>query len=333
MAVDRRTFSTGLLVAMTAACTVGSQGKATVPASSWLLYRKRFVAPEGRVVDTGNGNISHSEGQGYGMLLAAKARDADMFAKMARWTEANLGHKDMALHSWRYDPSSADPVSDPNNATDGDVLIAWALAIAAQNWSVKAYAARSQAVRAAIRQHCVASRYGRSALMPGLAGFETGTALTINPSYFIWPAFDDFARMDGQGVWDDVISDSVALTTLSRFGPDALPTDWVDLTGHGEVAPASGKPPRFGFDAVRVPLYAMMGNRPALAAPVAAYWRKCLAQAKPIPAWIDVVTGEEAPYAISTGGAAVAGRLLGTTMPTQLASDYFAASLQLLATG
>ena len=29
-------------------------------------FRARFVLPEGRVVDTYNGNASHSEGQGWG---------------------------------------------------------------------------------------------------------------------------------------------------------------------------------------------------------------------------------------------------------------------------
>ena len=36
--------------------------------AEWLAFRNRFIAPEGRVVDTGNGGVSHSEGQGYAML-------------------------------------------------------------------------------------------------------------------------------------------------------------------------------------------------------------------------------------------------------------------------
>ena len=40
------------------------------PPADWAAYRDRFVLPDGRVVDDANGGISHSESQGYGLLLA-----------------------------------------------------------------------------------------------------------------------------------------------------------------------------------------------------------------------------------------------------------------------
>ena len=42
---------------------------------AWRAYKARFVTAQGRVVDTANGLVSHSEGQGYGMLLAVAADD------------------------------------------------------------------------------------------------------------------------------------------------------------------------------------------------------------------------------------------------------------------
>ncbi|WP_374410512.1 glycosyl hydrolase family 8 [Novosphingobium colocasiae] len=334
MAVDRRSFTIGLMFALTAACNAGSQGKAVAPTGGWWpFYRQRFLLPEGRIVDTGNHGISHSEGQGYAMVLAANAGDREAFDLMAGWTERTLGRSDMALHSWRYDPASANPVSDPNNATDGDILIAWALGLAARRWGDSRYAARGQAIRAAVRGHCVAQRYGRAVLIPGLVGFDSPQALTINPSYYVWPALDQFLEDDGKAVWGPVIADGAALIRLSRFGPDHLPTDWIDLTARDAVAPARDRPPRFGFDALRVALYAAMANRAALAAPIGAFWRARLAAGKPIPAWIDVVTAEEAPYPLSSGGAAIVARLLGTQAPAQLADDYYSASLQMLAAG
>ncbi|MEG9529489.1 MAG: glycosyl hydrolase family 8, partial [Hyphomicrobiales bacterium] len=50
---------------------VGKLGNDT----AWRAYRSRFITDQGRVVDTANGQISHSEGQGYGMLLAVAAGD------------------------------------------------------------------------------------------------------------------------------------------------------------------------------------------------------------------------------------------------------------------
>lgn len=331
--VDRRTFSLGALMAFTAACnTAPSQGRAQqVNDPFWTQWRDRFVAPEGRVVDTGNGRISHSEGQSYGMILALRAGDREAFERIARWTQDTLGREDMALHAWRYDPRQPVPVSDPNNATDGDLVIAWALALAGQRWKRSEWSDRAREIRKAIRAECVISRYERNLLLPGLVGFAETAQVTLNPSYFVWPALDQFAKVDGASTWGGVIRDCEEITKLSRFGPHHLPSDWVSVTGHNEVAPAVGKPPRFSYDAIRVPLYAAVGGRAALVQPVGDWWRACLGQHRPIPAWIDVVTGEEANYALSSGGAAIAARLIGTTAPAVLDTDYFSASLQMLA--
>jgi len=331
--VDRRTFSLGMLMALTAACNTGaSQGRAqAVTDSFWTAWRDRFVAPEGRVVDTGNGGISHSEGQSYGMILALRAGDRNAFERIAKWTQDTLGRQDMALHSWRYDPREAIRVSDPNNATDGDLVIAWALALAGERWQRSDWTKRAQEVREAIHMHCVEQRYGCSLLLPGVVGFAEPAQVLVNPSYFVWPALDHFVKMDGDSTWGPVIRDCEAITRLARFGPHHLPCDWVAVTGKNDVAPAPGKPPRFGYDAIRVPLYAVVGGRAGLVQPVAEWWRSCLSQHRPIPAWIDVVTGEEANYPLSTGGAAIAGRLIATPAPAALDTDYFSASLQMLA--
>jgi len=320
-------------MAFTAACnTGGNQGRAQqVTDTFWTLWRDRFVSPEGRVVDTGNGRISHSEGQSYGMILALHAGDRDAFERIAKWTQDTLGREDMALHSWRYDPREAVPVSDPNNATDGDLVIAWALALAGKRWSQPAWLERAAQIRAAIRAHCVVSRFERNLLLPGVVGFAEAGLVTLNPSYFVWPALDHFAKIDGGSTWGPVIRDCEAVTRASRFGVHGLPCDWVVVTGKNEIAPAPAKPPRFGYDAIRIPLYAVVGGRTSLVQPVADWWRSCLAQHRAIPAWVDVVTGEEANYPLSSGAAAIAGRLIGSAAPAVLDTDYFSASLQMLA--
>ena len=52
---------------------------------------------------------------------------------------------------------------------------------------------------------------------------------------------------------------------------------------------------------------------------------------QPIPAWVDVQSGEVAPYALSAGGMAIAGKIMGLPQPVGLSTDYYAASLQMLA--
>lgn len=329
MGVDRRSFSLAAFAMLAGACGRANGTRAVRTDALWSTFKSAFLLRSGRIVDNGNGGVSHSEGQGYGLWLALCANDRRAFDAILAWTEANLARADVALFAWRYDPRLSDPVSDRNNATDGDIFIAWALARAAELWRAPAYAKRSGAIRASILKHLVLERFGRRLLLPGLEGFATPKLVTINPSYFVWPALDKFRALDGASRWSPVIADSERLLAASRFGARGLPTDWIDVTATG-VTPAASKPPRFGFDAIRIPLYAAAGNRAALVSPVARYWRDRRRSGKAIPAWIDVQSGQEAPYGLSPGGIAVADRMLGQATSRPLDKDYYAAVLQML---
>ncbi|MFC3580889.1 glycosyl hydrolase family 8 [Sphingomonas hylomeconis] len=325
MDVDRRRFMAGMSGLAIAGC---SRAQAR-PGVDWPTFKARFMDASGRIVDNGNGGISHSEGQGYGLLFAVAAGDRDGFDRLLRWTEATLARPDIALYCWRFDPRQPDPVADRNNATDGDLLIALALARAGVKWREPRFTDRSAAIRGAIATRLVRKMGGRTLLLPGMDGFAFADRLTINPCYYLWTALDAFARADPTGPWRRVIGDGEALLTAARFGKFQLPTDWIDVSTAGQVSPAAGKPPRFGFDAIRIPLYAAAANRGALIAPIRAWWQSYPPAA--IPAWIDVVSGQVAEYTLSPGGLAAAGRVMGRPQPGTLSIDYYAAVLQLLA--
>src|SRR4051812_32573749 len=90
----------------------------------WPIFKSRFVLPSGRVVDTGNEGVSHSEGQGYGMLFAEANNDRACFEQLWRWTKRNLQVRPDRLLSWRWRPVGTSGVADdPNNASDGDLLV------------------------------------------------------------------------------------------------------------------------------------------------------------------------------------------------------------------
>ncbi|WP_380779662.1 glycosyl hydrolase family 8 [Sphingomonas sp. R86520] len=296
---------------------------------NWAGFKRQFMDVDGRIVDNGNGGISHSEGQSYGLMLAAAAGDRAGFDKVLGWTEAKLARPDIALYAWRYDPRAPNPVADRNSATDGDLLIAYALAKAATRWRDPRYAARSHAIVDAIGSRIVRQVGGRMLLLPGLDGFSTPARTTINQSYYVWPALDLFARTGNATLWRRVIADGEALFAAARFGANRLPTDWIDVSNSGAVSPAADKPPRFGFDAIRVPLYASVSGRSALIEPIRSWWRTMPVER--IPAWTDVVTGHVAEYPLSVGGRAVVSRTLGTPAPRGLSTDYYAAALQCLA--
>lgn len=296
--------------------------------SDWRSYRRRFVTPDGRVIDTGNGGVSHTEGQGFGMILAFAADDREAFASLWQWTQTHLARTDTGLLAWRFDPSKSNPVEDPNNATDGDVLIAWALLRAAEAWNMPEYAEHSQSLRAAILRESCTTHAGRRLLLPGRLGFVAEGVATLNPSYYVWPALDAFAKLEP--LWNDVISDGADVIGAAAFGTWGLPTDWIQVDAAGLVQPAEGRPARFGFDAVRVPLYFRMSGRSAELARFRRYWTET-EKADGWPAWVDVTSGASAPYAASDGVKAIAFALLNRNPKATLSTDdYYSESLRLL---
>ncbi|WP_264861215.1 glycosyl hydrolase family 8, partial [Klebsiella pneumoniae] len=65
--------------------------------TAWESYKSRFMMPDGRIIDTGNGNVSHTEGQGFAMLLAVANNDRPAFDKLWQWTDKTLRNKDNGL--------------------------------------------------------------------------------------------------------------------------------------------------------------------------------------------------------------------------------------------
>ena len=308
-------------------------------AAEWLKYRDRFVGDDGRVRDTGNKDISHTEGQGWAMLFAESFDDRAAFDHIWNWTRDTLRRPESALLSWRWDPNGKSPIADANNATDGDMLIAWALARAARHWRSPEYRAAARRIVVEIREKLIIRVAGRLVLLPGADGFthEDGSVV-VNPSYYIYPALEEFPRLDGSAEWTRLRQDGLRLLAKARFGEWELTPDWVAIDKAGEVAPAVPMPPRFGYDSIRIPLYLIWGREataPRLAG-VIGFW-KSFAD-KPVPAWVDVTNGALAPYPAPSGFQAIIDltrpRLHGKApdLPQiEDADDYYSASLILLA--
>lgn len=333
MEFERRSILTAFALALTTGCARAlpsvSDNMMFDPAL-WRAYKARFLLPEGRIVDDGNGGVSHSEGQGYGLFLAQAAGDRTGFDDMARWTRQVLLREDVPLHSWRFVPGQANPVTDTNNATDGDLLIAWALLMAGRRWGKAEYLEWSAGIRAAIAQKLIVRRHGYSLLLPGLVGFSKPGKTVINLSYYVWPAIDAFARIDAH-TWSPLSIDGMKIMKAARFGPWKLPADWLEIKGNGQVEPAEGRDPVFGFEGIRIPLYCLMSGRRIACDAIARYWLSLSHSNQTLPAWINVVTTERAPYGLSAGAGAIAGRLLNRAMPgSGNGGDYYSATLALM---
>jgi endoglucanase len=308
--------------------------------ADWAAFRRRFVQPDGRVVDTGNGGMSHTEGQGWGMLFAEHFDDLPTFDRILGWTSRALRRPHDALHAWRYRPGDARPVSDTNNATDGDLCIAWALARAARRWGAADHGDVATVIARDVLRLLTARVGGVLVLLPGAAGFVRATVTVVNPSYYVFPAFDLLALLVPSADWASLQQHGRRLIERGRFGYWMLPPDWLQLSHAGnQLAPARPWPALCSFDAIRVPLYLIWAglDDPVIGAFAAFYAPRGGA---PPPAWVNLETAAEAPYPAPPGMLAVARIAAAVTAPSDApidlptvadAPDYYSAALSLLA--
>jgi endoglucanase len=224
-------------------------------AAIWKTYEQLFVTDAGRVVDTGNDDVSHSESQGYGLILAEANNDRQTFERIWTWTKENLQKRKDHLFAWRWVNNSAQGhVPDMNNATDGDLLIAWGLARGGSRWADPALQDSARQIARDVRQKMLRpSRYG-PLLLPGEYGFERTDGIIINLSYWVFPAFRELATIDPSPDWQLLEQSGLELVEAARFGPWALPPDWL-LVGPASLGLPQGFEPVYGYNAVRVPLY------------------------------------------------------------------------------
>lgn len=231
---------------------------AQIKPEDWQAYKTRFVSESGRVIDDANGNISHSESQGYGLLLAYLAGSKADFDLIWSFTRTELLLRDDGLAMWKWDPNSKPHVTDSNNASDGDILIAYALTLAGAEWGRNDLTATAKTMIAAIGRFNVIDAQERLVLLPAVKGFsasEREDGPVINLSYWIFEAFPKFAALDPSTDWTRLGKDGLSLIDEARSGPSSLPTDWMSMKM--SLKPAKGFVPEFGYNALRIPLYMM----------------------------------------------------------------------------
>jgi len=307
----------------------------------WPEYRDRFISPEGRVIDNANGGISHSEGQGYGMLLALAAQDRETFDRLWRWTRNALGGRPDALSAWRWEPGKSPNVTDMNNASDGDMLIAWALGEAGLRWEEPAYQDAMRRITQAIFAHNVIDSRVGPVLLPGAAGFtakDQPDGPVVNLSYWIFPAIDRLQELDPGQDWAALRRSGFALLREAPAGPLGVPPEWLAV-GEKRAAPAERFERRFGYNAVRIPLYLAWSHRspPELLRPFLTMWNR---DANIGPFVIEIENGQ-AQQSLDAAGyrmifALVQCVAMRRSVPAELATApndlYYPATLGLLST-
>ncbi|THB69208.1 MAG: hypothetical protein D6E12_05125 [Desulfovibrio sp.] len=232
-------------------------GQTLAAEPSWQDFKAQFLSHDGRIVDPFQDNMSHSEGQGYAMLLAVAHDDRVAFDLIWQWTRDNLQVRSAdSLLAWSFGQRLPGQwrVMDFNNATDGDILVAFALLKAWEEWGHGGYHEEALRMIVDIRQLLVMEQQGRLCLLPGYFGFHDGTTVLHNPSYVVYPALDYFARIDDMSFWTQLKKDSQAILAQAMPGDPALPSDWIVLE-RGAVAGTHAGEASQGFESVRVILY------------------------------------------------------------------------------
>ena len=276
------------------------------------------------------------------MLLSVAAGDRATFERIWGWTRANLMVRPDELIAWRWSPDGRPAVSDMNNATDGDILVAWALVEAAEAWGEASYrtAARRIAVEFGRRTIVFKSPFG-PLILPAVAGFsanERSDGPLINLSYWVFPAFSRLSLVAAEYDWPSVSRSGLALLRKARFGPAELPTEWVSAASE-PLKPADGFPSLFSYNAIRVPLYLVWAGigRPSDIAPFKALWVKPDQERLPI---VDTRDGGAVEWLSEPGYAALAALVAcasdNTPFPSRLATvqdrqNYYPATLHLMA--
>lgn len=156
----------------------------------------KFIKHNSYVIDPYNNNRVTSESQGYGLLYAYLSDNKKLFDSMWKWTKTHMQRKD-ALFAWNYNNGK---VVDYNNATDGDLFIAYSLLRASYKWHNKEYYKESRRIIKELKKYILEIN-NNMILLPGKYGFVKGNGIEVFPSYYIKFIFDRFYDETNDITW------------------------------------------------------------------------------------------------------------------------------------
>lgn len=265
--------------------------------AAWKRFSRRFITPEGRVVDRTFGGKTTSEGQSYGLFFSLVAGDRQRFERIRRWTAAELasGNLGEQLPGWlwaRRDDGSWG-LKDRNAAADADLWIAYTLLEAGRLWQEPRYTTQGKALLATIAaREVVELDGGRAILLPAPYGFDLGNGrYRFNPSYLPGFLLLALAQEDPAGPWGRIWSTYLELAP--QLFPAGVSPDLCVIDARGRVFRDNERGSVGSYDAIRVYLWA--GMSPPGAANVLPYLQGfllLLAEYDEPPEALDAATGQ-----------------------------------------
>jgi endoglucanase len=241
----------GLGVGAAALGLTPAQGRSDARAvAAGRRFLDGYVEPDGRVVRWDQGGDTVSEGQSYALLVATALGDEELVDRVWSWTQRHLSGED-GLVAWHWVDGA---VADRNAASDGDLVLAWALAVAGERFDRDDLRTDGERLARAVLDRLTVPTARGPVLVAGPWAVGSGT---VNPSYWVLPAYRWFAPLDPR--WDELaVSATGAVDELTQGGR-ALAPDWAVVEPTGVLRAQGGADgqgrPRHGLDAARVTVW------------------------------------------------------------------------------
>lgn len=244
---------------------------ATVPTCqadwpAWGYFKKRFIAPQGRVIDDADERlITTSEGQSYAMFFALVDDDQSLFDKLLRWSMEHLSQGDFSqrLPAWLWGQQESEQwgILDDNSAADSDLWIAYNLLEAGRLWRVREYTLLGHQLLQLITAREVVKVPGFGPLLlPGARGFTGTDQWLFNPSYLPPQLVQRVALFWPDSVWPALANNTTYF--LEQTAPLGIAPDWVVRDGKRWSFPTLSEQ-WASYNAIRVYLWVGLLNEQA----------------------------------------------------------------------
>ncbi|WP_291040449.1 class F sortase, partial [Herbiconiux sp.] len=224
-------------------------------------FLAEWVDDDGRVVRRDQGDDTVSEGQAYGLLLAAAVGDEERFDAIWQWTQDELVRPD-GLLAWQWADGA---IVDDEPASDADLDAARALVVAGERFDRPELTEQGDELGAVILDELTVETALGRLLLPGLWAAET-EPYAYNSSYASPVAFDILGRSSGDPRWAELAEGSRAATT-AVLAKSELPSNWSQVHADGTVDALAGPSAaatvdaasttggvEYGYDAARLPI-------------------------------------------------------------------------------
>jgi endoglucanase len=212
-------------------------------------FLDRYMQPSGRIARLDQGGDTVSEGQAYGMLLAAALGDESRFRRVWDWMDDHLQRND-GLFAWRWANGG---IADYHAATDADLLAAAALALASRRFGDDDLRAEARRISDGVLAYETIT-FGSQRVL--VAGTWAGRWRMVNASYLVTPAMSLLYEILPDHRWATVARTSRLLLGDMMDAAPHLPPDWavVDVNGVNPlpVPSPSLQSARYSYDAGRV---------------------------------------------------------------------------------